>query len=203
MKSKLLAVAASVLLASVANAAAVTLIIDMTSCWGAGCTPSAPFPAYGQVVVEQSGTGVDVTASLHPDFAFSGGTGIKLMFNAVGITLADINIGPHPQHFEPIVGPFIVDGGPFDFALTCTDCAAAFATAISFHVNDATVADLAKNNATNGIAYAANVYGWGSNVQIGGSNENHYTPLPAALPLFATGLGALGLLGWRRKKKAA
>lgn len=29
------------------------------------------------------------------------------------------------------------------------------------------------------------------------------TPLPAALPLFASGLGALGLLSWRRKKKAA
>ena len=29
------------------------------------------------------------------------------------------------------------------------------------------------------------------------------TPLPAALPLFATGLGAFGLLGWRRKRKAA
>jgi hypothetical protein len=28
------------------------------------------------------------------------------------------------------------------------------------------------------------------------------TPLPGALPLFATGLGALGLLGWRRKRKA-
>ena len=28
------------------------------------------------------------------------------------------------------------------------------------------------------------------------------TPLPAALPLFATGLGALGLLGWIRKRKA-
>jgi hypothetical protein len=28
-------------------------------------------------------------------------------------------------------------------------------------------------------------------------------PLPSALPLFATGLGALGLLGWRRKRKAA
>ena len=27
-------------------------------------------------------------------------------------------------------------------------------------------------------------------------------PLPAALPLFATGLGALGLLGWLRKRKA-
>jgi hypothetical protein len=29
------------------------------------------------------------------------------------------------------------------------------------------------------------------------------TPLPAALPLFACGLGALGLLGWRRKRKAS
>jgi hypothetical protein len=29
------------------------------------------------------------------------------------------------------------------------------------------------------------------------------TPLPAALPLFATGLGAMGLLGWRRKRKNA
>ena len=28
------------------------------------------------------------------------------------------------------------------------------------------------------------------------------TPLPATLPLLATGLGALGLLGWRRKRKA-
>ena len=29
------------------------------------------------------------------------------------------------------------------------------------------------------------------------------TPLPGAFPLFATGLGALGLLGWRRKRKKA
>jgi hypothetical protein len=29
------------------------------------------------------------------------------------------------------------------------------------------------------------------------------TPLPAALPLFAAGLGGMGLLGWRRKRKFA
>jgi hypothetical protein len=27
-------------------------------------------------------------------------------------------------------------------------------------------------------------------------------PLPAALPLFATGIGGLGMLGWRRKRRA-
>jgi hypothetical protein len=29
------------------------------------------------------------------------------------------------------------------------------------------------------------------------------TPLPGALPLFATGIGAMGMLGWRRKRKNA
>jgi hypothetical protein len=40
-------------------------------------------------------------------------------------------------------------------------------------------------------------------VQLGSSvTTNQFsTPLPAALPLFATGLGAMGLLGWRRKRK--
>jgi hypothetical protein len=34
------------------------------------------------------------------------------------------------------------------------------------------------------------------------SSDVGATPLPAALPLFATGAGMLGLLGWRRKRKA-
>lgn len=29
------------------------------------------------------------------------------------------------------------------------------------------------------------------------------TPIPAALPFFATGLGGLGFLGWRKTRKAA
>jgi hypothetical protein len=35
------------------------------------------------------------------------------------------------------------------------------------------------------------------------SSNGGSTPLPAALPLFATGLGAMGLVGWRRKRKTA
>jgi len=44
----------------------------------------------------------------------------------------------------------------------------------------------------------------------GGNNANDFyvngatavIPLPAALPLFGTGLGILGFLGWRRRRKA-
>jgi hypothetical protein len=37
---------------------------------------------------------------------------------------------------------------------------------------------------------------------IGEGGCTSVTPLPGALPLFATSLGGLGLLGWRRKRKA-
>ena len=37
---------------------------------------------------------------------------------------------------------------------------------------------------------------------IGSEQPLAQTPLPATLPLFASGLSALGLLGWRRKRKA-
>lgn len=38
--------------------------------------------------------------------------------------------------------------------------------------------------------------------QLGSADLTTATPLPAALSLFDTGLGALGLFGWRRKRKA-
>lgn len=43
----------------------------------------------------------------------------------------------------------------------------------------------------------------GSEAAYGGPMSNTVVPIPGALPLFATGLGAFGLLAWRRKRKTA
>ena len=59
-------------------------------------------------------------------------------------------------------------------------------------VNEFLVSDINSGGGPSGAAFYATV-----------SYDVSTTPLPAALPLFATGLGALGLLGWRRKRKTA
>ena len=45
--------------------------------------------------------------------------------------------------------------------------------------------------------------GVGNDLPPGFGGPTPAVPLPATLPLFASGLGALGLLGWRRKKATA
>ena len=58
---------------------------------------------------------------------------------------------------------------------------------------------------TSGEIRAINIIGPGSTYEaiddVSLGTASLVTPLPAALPLFASGLGALGLLGWRRKRK--
>jgi len=52
-----------------------------------------------------------------------------------------------------------------------------------------------------GSAPYCEIYNVGADLT--GGTLTAVTPLPATLPLFATGLAGLGLLGWRRKRKAA
>lgn len=80
----------------------------------------------------------------------------------------------------------------------------------TFQLNGAAVADL--NNAIGtgffsiGAAKELNAIFSSSeangNQQLVLETSPAITPLPAAFPLFATGLGAMGLLGWHKKRKA-
>jgi hypothetical protein len=80
-----------------------------------------------------------------------------------------------------------------------------FSTGLLYQFDIATAAQLTVIDTGSGYynLFGVSVYGeyQAGGGGVGGGDSN--TPLPAALPLFATGLGALGLLGWRRKKKAA
>jgi hypothetical protein len=60
-----------------------------------------------------------------------------------------------------------------------------------------------------GLSPGETTWSWGSEPDqsfsicvAGGCQAPSEIPAPAALPLFGTGLGALGLLGWRRKRKS-
>jgi hypothetical protein len=83
---------------------------------------------------------------------------------------------------------------------TFTDSFAAHGRQFSITFNGTDVA-----NSTLGLAEAMyggvlttkGLFGDGAPLTLGDP-----TPLPAAFPLFATGLGAVGLLGWRRKRKS-
>jgi hypothetical protein len=73
---------------------------------------------------------------------------------------------------------------------------AALGTSISTYSN----ASLTSLGVTPGIY----VWAWGQGIDQSFTLDIiNPTPLPAALPLFAAGVGALGLLGWRRKRKQA
>jgi hypothetical protein len=75
---------------------------------------------------------------------------------------------------------------------------------LDFSVTDAsgiTLSDFIANG--DGFFFAADVLGTGGNTGTVGANVAlSTTPLPAALPLFAGGLGLLGLFSRRRKQKA-
>ena len=89
-------------------------------------------------------------------------------------------------------GTMLVNSVTGDAAFT-----AAFMTGEILNINPITQALSPPGSTLESVAAVAR-----ANAPIG-SGLVSTIPLPGALPLFATGLGTLGLLSWRRKRKAA
>ncbi len=137
--------------------------------------------------IDVTSTGV-VTVSLPTDYSIN-----EFALNLVGGTVNSngaytVTTGAQYYGSNPIYGPFntILDGR---FGNTLTFAISNYAGIFSLVVDNQPIwfaADVTKGFSGQTLVADAAIV----------------TPLPGALPLFATGLGTLGLLGWRRKKKA-
>ena len=201
MKFKFLA-AAFLALVTPSHAAVFTLDQDL-------CPGDCGHPA-GEIIVDQNGANVDVNVNLNGSaFSFVKTAALDFVafkFNAIDVVASDFTIASNSgeRELEVLAGAFNGGGaGNFGFGVNCINCrnfpAEGFSGNFIFHVHNATVADLIQGN-NFGYVFAADVLSFNGNIGIVAASAEP-TPLPAALPLFVTGLGALGLLGWRRKRR--
>jgi hypothetical protein len=154
---------------------------------------------YGEVELTQDGSDVDVTVTLYDGSKFiRTGAGGKenFVFNATGITLADISGAGLTAAADSIHA----DGaGYFQYGISFTGQGIggsnAIAGPISFTVADATISDLVIANAA-GKIFAADVI---SGISPYNTGVVSAVPIPAAAYLLGSGL--LGLVGIRRRIK--
>jgi len=148
-----------------------------TLSYGAGSltVSSLSVNAFAQIFI--SATGANVSGYNCYELSFTGATGTALninneMYSSSGNTASAINVSP--------------SGGAFDVFLP-------IALINGFNPADVTgfLFEIETSNDSTGWTM--------KNFQL---TTTAPTPLPAALPLFAGGIGGLGLLGWRARRKA-
>jgi len=186
----------------------------VVACALLGSTVAANASPY-VVTLEQVGSNVDATGSGAIDLV-----GLSFLINTSG------GPGLAPDASIIATGPLAVDdvfagtfSGPTSFgsgaraaATTGAGDLVAFLGVVrlavpSGYTSDTPLSDTAIYDtatfASLGVTPGTYVWTWGTGADQSFKLEIGTTPLPAALPLFATGLGAMGLFGWRRKRKAS
>ena len=131
-------------------------------------------------------------SGLQDNLALQHATSVQVTSNAAGFGLGEYIGSPANNSFTVSGGVLTSDSiftsfGSFNASPAVTCCS--FLLILS-NINFAGLSAV-----SNGVSISGS-----TNLVITAVSE---APLPAALPLFATGLGALGLIGWRRKRKAA
>jgi hypothetical protein len=153
--------------------------IDKTTALDPGHTLSEAFSGIFSLTSRRGGRGTDYLSGTFSDIVFGMNHGPDAIMMS--------SEPPKTVLLTSSIIPIAELGFPTSFALAFTD--------MRFRDSGACTSRMAPGSAP-GCTIAS------TRASVAGDFSATATPLPAALPLFATGLGALGLLRWRRKRKA-
>lgn len=141
--------------------------------------------------------GSNLFTDLYPGFHYATAAQVAQLFADAGITVGTSGPNSETPNFQNLlllIGFTGIDGTTFFTKGYVANTPGLYAL-LSLTIGGQQVADPQHD-------VLDQIVGW-SDVGSFLVRDSSATPLPAALPLFATGLGALGLLRWRRKKKHA
>jgi hypothetical protein len=149
---------------------------SFTGC--SGCTLG------GNIVIDvTNGTiqSADITMTGQPVGPFTSNFGSGSTGSQFSEDFQDASLANHVYMWLPVSSLLGYSGGIICGSVSNTGCSSILSAVDSYTVNPS------------GVTWE---------ISSGSLTPAAATPIPAALPLFASGLGAMGLLGWRRKRKA-
>ena len=152
--------------------------------------------------VFEPGSSITATEANPPNASYTETITGSFTFNTSTDALSAVNVtlSGSPSYFSPNPIIFVDPFAPFNAGNTNFGFANASTLLLALEFQGL-------GGSSSPLAGGAFYNGQGNNNAfagpVSGGVETATTPLPAALPLFVTGLGAMGLFGWRRKRKNA